>query len=272
MNKPSLITCLQSLLRRGLWPFTADPIPPGLYVFGTPAPDTPLLITVNSRHTVGRLRRVLTPLGVRLLVVDSGGVDVHSALAVDHLSWQEIKSTLQHGTMKDETVAICAPQVAILPLPVWEKLAGQDEEKELGGWQIEPGPVDARALPEFLAHDRQLTEGMKRRQLPVSDRLHLTLAHSGLFMLLASGPLLLFARQVWAIVIVLTLLIALLWAVPAPHLLKGWAGSNRLVYLLSLFFIIFVISQLGNLGLLATALLSACFVLLAWWHGMSVNF
>lgn len=208
---------VKALLERGLWPFTPDPLAPGLYTLGSPAGTTPLLITGNSRHTHNFLKRFLAPLGVRVLAVDTGGVDVYSALAAGGWSLDRIGQGLEK--LESEMVE---PQ-ALLPYPVWEVL-GDGEIEGLAGWRIRPGPADARHLPAFLARGRELTDDLKTMRFPWEDRLRLALAHAGLFALIAAVPLLLFGLKVLAAGLGMAILSAGLLALTWPWLpgKRGW--------------------------------------------------
>jgi len=211
---------LTSLLNRGLWPFTPDPIPVGLHILGSPAPDLPVLITGNSRHGLKRVRRVLTPIGARVLVVDTGGLDLHSACAAGSLTLKRIEESIRGLTSDAEQAPVAedVPQTqALLPYPVWKALGGE-EIGEVAGWRIGPGPADVRDLPAYLARGHELTEGMKVLRFPLADRLQLALAHAGLFALVAAIPMLFFGPEVLAAGIALILLSTFLFAVLWPWL------------------------------------------------------
>lgn len=185
---------IKSLAKRGLWPFTPDPASAGLYIFGTPSADAPLLITTNSAHTINHLQRILSPFGARVLAIDVAGVDVRSALAEGNFNQESIDNALcdfeaaatQAGDLQD-----MGSRQALLPYPVWEAL--RDEKLDTpNGWQLLPGPASAHCLPAYLAGGSDLTEHMKAIRLSFTERLKLAFAHSGLFFMLAALPLALF--------------------------------------------------------------------------------
>lgn len=206
----------------GLWPFAPDPAPAGLYTFGAPAPDSPLLITGNSRHTLNYLRRILTPLGARALAIDTGGVDVYSALAAADFTLEEIGAGLDSIRSNGEELET-EPKQALLPYPVWKTLS---EPQEIAGWQIAPGPAGACDLPAFFVRSCQLTDEMKTLRFPLEDRLRLGLAHAELFVLVAAIPLLFFGLKVMVTGAVLGLASVIMLAVLWPWL-PGKHGSLK---------------------------------------------
>ena len=213
---------LKALFKSGLWPFSPDPLSPGLYGLGSPAGSIPLLITGNSRHTFNHLERILAPLGVRVLVVDVGGVDVYSAVAAGGWNLDKIEDALKSFDPETGEAAADEPS-ALLPYPVWAALGGKEIE-DLAGWRIRPGPADARHLPAYLALGHKLTNGIKVMPFPLVDRLRLALAHTGLFALIAAIPFLFFGLEVLVAGLAMSTLSAGLLALTWPWLPgeSGW--------------------------------------------------
>jgi len=239
---------LRSLLNRGLWPFTPDPAPTGLHTFGSPAPDSPILITGNSRHTLRRLERSLTPISARVLTIDVGGVDVHSALASGGFSLTKVSESLTSLARKPEESSASerkALPVALLPYPAWEALGGE-KIGEVAGWRLDPGPADARDLPAYFARGCKLTDEMKVMRFPLGDRLRLALAHARLFVLIAAVPMLVFGWKVFAVGATLALLSAAFLAVLSPRLPGKHRPIKRLVFT-------YVIALAGLIGLIYSA-------------------
>lgn len=173
---------IRELLRKGLWPYAADPAPVGLLEIGSPPRNAPLIVEGNSRHALGRLRRVLLPIGGRALVVETGGRDLYTAFAEGTLRVETVVVAVEEVTLAGDTPPSNLP-VALLPYPIYQEW----NEAELS---IAAGPANAEDLPAFLASGQNLTEEMKRYRYSLRERLHLILAHAALLLLVAVGPLL----------------------------------------------------------------------------------
>ena len=229
-----MLNKIMDIIDRGLWPFTPDPVPAGVYEFGTPLKDTPALITSNSRHTLAQLRQILSPIGGRVLAIDTGGVDVHSALASGGWSIEKItvaletieqgksaSSSIEPGSHKD--VEPLDPVTVVLPYPIWEFLVS-DNSKEIKSYRLLPGPANARDLPAFFSRGCQLVEEMKVLSFTLHDRLSLCLAQAGIFCLVVTLPLFVLGWQElvvgMAIAVISALLFAIFWPLlPGKHFL-----------------------------------------------------
>ncbi len=224
----------QSRMFSGLWPFTPDPAPPGLHMFGSPPPNAPVLVTGNSRHTLRKLEHWLAPMGARVLAVDTGGNDIYSALAAGALTINKIATALESlpmgsaptspeqkpppgpdSSFLQEPPPTESPiRAALLPWAAWVALS--PEPTSIPGWTLTPGPADACDLPSFLrGSGGDLPDSYKRRRFPLEDRLELSLAHTLAFCLIAAAPLVIFGWKVlligWVMAVGSVLLLAFLW-------------------------------------------------------------
>lgn len=65
-------------------------VPPGLYALGTPGEESPAVVTASFRLTFDLLRRDLAGVSCWLLVLDTHGLDVASAVAAGRFSTDEV--------------------------------------------------------------------------------------------------------------------------------------------------------------------------------------
>lgn len=154
----SLVLALRELPARGLWPFTPDPAEPGLRVSGDPPAGTPLLIEGNSRHALDRLQRALGQAGCRLLLIDTGGLDLYTAYRTGRLAVEQILAPLPAADDSTEAPALQSPEEegvvpsphrdarALLPYPLWHALGPE----QLAAAGVHAGPAHPEELPAFL--------------------------------------------------------------------------------------------------------------------------
>lgn len=194
-----LVGALRELSARGLWPFTPDPAEPGLHALGNPATGTPLLIEGNSRHALGRLQRALGQAGCRVLLLNTGGLDLYTAYRTGRLAVEGILEALPAADesetgpataarVPEEEGVVSSPHQnvrALLPHPLWHALGGE----QLAASGVHAGPAHPEDLPAFLL-GAPLGPATVRPVPPLRERLHAATAHAGLFLLVAALPLL----------------------------------------------------------------------------------
>ena len=193
----SLVLALRELPARGLWPFTPDPAEPGLRVSGDPPAGTPLLIEGNSRHALDRLQRALGQAGCRVLLIDTGGLDLYTAYRTGRLAVEQILAPLPAADDSTEAPALQSPEEegvvpsphrdarALLPYPLWHALGPE----QLAAAGVHAGPAHPEELPAFLL-GAPLGPDTVRPVPPLRERLHAATAHAGLFLPVAALPLL----------------------------------------------------------------------------------
>lgn len=256
---------LRALPKQGLWPFTPDPAEPGQYIFGGADPRMPLWIAGNSRHDLKRLERVLSPLGMPVLAIDTDGLDLNLAQAAGLLTVEMISSALKTAA-EEETYGEIRRQI-LLAYPIWAALYGEASLTPTAYSRFlvpDPGPANAHDLPTFLARDRELTGAMKVRSVLLRDRLSLVFAHAGLFLLVTLLPMVLIGGwQALVLGTVMALVSALFTA-----LLWPWLSMKRELLKAALLglimsvaigagsYLIVDLPLLGSLALAASVLLS----------------
>lgn len=193
----SLVQALRELPAGGLWPFTPDPAEPGLRAIGDPAARTPLLIEGNSRHALGRLQRAFGRASCRVLLVDTGGLDLYTAHRTGRLSVEDILNLLPAADDGEAVLADQAPEEegvvptphrdarALLPYPLWYTIGPE----QLAAAGVHAGPAHPEELPAFLL-GAPLGPATGCPVPPLRERLHAATAHAGLFFLVAALPLL----------------------------------------------------------------------------------
>jgi acetyl-CoA decarbonylase/synthase complex subunit gamma len=120
---------------------------PGLYRVGTPDKNAPVLMTVNFSLTFFTLQGYLesTRVPCYMLIVDTEGLSVLTAVAAGKLSEMLVRDTLKKFGVEDEV----AHRKLIIP-GYAAPLSGRIEEAT--GWKVLVGPRDAAEIGDYL-HD-----------------------------------------------------------------------------------------------------------------------
>ncbi|MDD1657761.1 MAG: acetyl-CoA decarbonylase/synthase complex subunit gamma [Methanomicrobiales archaeon] len=134
-------------LRQNIYTDPQKPIQmtPGIYRVGNPARGDPLLLTVNFSLTYFTLLGYLeaSRISCFLLLVDTEGFSVLTAVASGKLNETMIRDSLQRFSVEAET----GHRTLVLP-GYAAPLSGRVEEAT--GWKVLVGPRDAAEVPEFL--------------------------------------------------------------------------------------------------------------------------
>jgi len=140
------------LLPQLVWRFNVytDPRKPvsvdaGVRTFGSPGRMAPVLITSNYALTYFIVENDLKSANIDcfLIVADTGGNSVESAVAGRYLTAQSIASALEDGKMAD----LVDHRHLILP-GLAARLSGETEETS--SWHVMVGPRDSSGLPDYL--------------------------------------------------------------------------------------------------------------------------
>jgi len=140
------------LLPQLIWRFNlyTDPRKPvsvesGVKTFGRPGPDSPVLITTNYALTYFTVESDIKAanLDCYLIVVDTGGLSVESAVAGRYFTADSIANAL-----KSCNVAALVSHTSLIIPGLAARLSGETEEST--GWQILVGPKDSSGIPQFL--------------------------------------------------------------------------------------------------------------------------
>jgi acetyl-CoA decarbonylase/synthase complex subunit gamma len=140
------------LLPQLIWRFNlyTDPRKPvsveaGIRIFGHPDKNSPVLITTNYALTFFTVESDLKTanLDCYLIVVDTGGLSVESAVAGRYFSVDSIVTAL-----KDMQVENLVTHKTLIIPGLAARLSGESEEAT--GWRILVGPKDSSGLPQYL--------------------------------------------------------------------------------------------------------------------------
>ena len=141
-----------ALLPQLIWRFNiyTDPRKPvsvdaGVKAFGSPGPTSPVLITSNYALTYFIVENDIKSANIDcyLVVADTGGNSVESAVAGRYLTAESIANALKDYKVSDmvEHRNLVLPGLAA-------RLSGETEESS--GWHVLVGPRDSSGLPEYL--------------------------------------------------------------------------------------------------------------------------
>ena len=140
------------LLPQMIWRFNiyTDPRKPvsveaGVRTFGKPDKNSPVLVTTNYALTFFTVESDIKAanLDCYLVVVDTGGLSVESAVAGRYFTADSIASSIREFNI----ASLVSHRVMIIP-GLAARLSGDAEEAT--GWQILVGPKDSSGLPLFL--------------------------------------------------------------------------------------------------------------------------
>jgi acetyl-CoA decarbonylase/synthase, CODH/ACS complex subunit gamma len=140
------------LLPQLIWRFNlyTDPRKPvsveaGVKTFGRPDRTSPVLITTNYALTYFTVESDIKAanLDCYLIVVDTGGLSVESAVAGRYFTAESIANAL-----RDYTVGSLVDHTTLVIPGLAARLSGETEEAT--GWKILVGPKDSSGIPQFL--------------------------------------------------------------------------------------------------------------------------
>lgn len=135
-------------LRQNIYTDPREPIQvtPGIYEFGKPAPDSPLLITTNFSITYFSVANEVEGSGIPswLLVADSEGMSVLTGWAAGKFDADKIAKTVKITGIEEKV------SHRKLTIPGAVAVLSGELEDELPGWEILVGPREAVDLPAYL--------------------------------------------------------------------------------------------------------------------------
>ncbi|MBF0478003.1 MAG: acetyl-CoA synthase subunit gamma [Candidatus Omnitrophica bacterium] len=141
-------------------------IAPGVYAFGRPDSQSPVLVSANYKLSFDVLRRELEGLDVWILVIDTKGVNVWCAAGKGTFGTQELVERVK-ATQLDRIVST---RKLILPQLGAPGISAHTV-KALCGFQVVYGPVQARDLKKFFDAGMKADPAMRRVYFGVMDRL-----------------------------------------------------------------------------------------------------
>ncbi len=120
-------------------------VEPGLRTFGEPDEHSPVMFTTNYALTYFTVQSDIKSSGADcyLIVVDTEGISVQSAIAGRRLTSEMVADALKETGVEDEV----KHRHLIIP-GMAARLSGEIEE--LSGWRVMVGPTDSSGIPKFL--------------------------------------------------------------------------------------------------------------------------
>ncbi len=141
-------------------------VAPGLYALGRPDPDSPVLVTANSKLTFDALRRDMDGQSAWLLVLDTRGVNVWCAAGKQLFSTREVAlRVLSTGLAR-----VVRHRTLILPQLSATGVKARDLRRACG-FSAEFGPVRSADLPAFLKSGNEAEPAMRRVTFTLAERL-----------------------------------------------------------------------------------------------------
>jgi len=144
-------------------------IAPGLYAVGSPAADSPVLVTANYKMTVDLLRRDLAGLDAWVLVLEAYGINVWCAAGKGSFGTAELVRRVNTTGLEQ----VVRHRRLILPQLGAPGVSAHEVRKGCA-FSVWYGPVRSADIREFLADDLQATPEMRRVTFTTVERLVLT--------------------------------------------------------------------------------------------------
>jgi len=144
-------------------------VEPGLYTLGSPADDSPVLVTANYRLTCNRLRKELEDKNAWVLVLDTKGINVWCAAGKGTFGTEELIKRVAAVGLD----SIVKHRALILPQLGAPGVAAHSV-KRATGFSVVYGPVQARDISAYISAGNSATEAMRAVTFTFRERLVLT--------------------------------------------------------------------------------------------------
>jgi hypothetical protein len=139
---------------------------PGLYAVGSPAPESPVLVTANYKLSFDALRRELSGIDAWIMVLDTRGINVWCAAGKGTFGTRE----LERRVMAARLDQVVSHRTLILP-QLGAPGVSAPEVKEATGFRVKWGPVRARDLRVYLGNGLKKDTAMRRVRFAFTDRM-----------------------------------------------------------------------------------------------------
>ncbi|MFX0085496.1 MAG: corrinoid protein-associated methyltransferase CpaM [Candidatus Hodarchaeota archaeon] len=148
------------------------PIEAGLYIYGNPSAQSPVLITANYQRTVRLVSNALQNQNAYLLVADTMGENIWCAARGDKFGLREVVEVIK-ATRIEELVQ---HRKLILPQLAAGGINHQQIKKAIG-WTVRFGPIYAKDIPSYLETGRK-TEKQRTVSFDLKERIEMALQQS----------------------------------------------------------------------------------------------
>ena len=140
-------------------------VEPGLYLLGSPTPESPVFASANYTLSFDALRSALAGFDAYILVLDTKGINVWCAAGKGTFGTNELVSRMETAGL----AGIVTHRKIILPQLGAPGISAHDVQRR-SGFTVEYGPVRAGDLPEYLRTGKA-APAMRRVQFPLQDRI-----------------------------------------------------------------------------------------------------
>ncbi|MCL2775105.1 MAG: mercury methylation corrinoid protein HgcA [Oscillospiraceae bacterium] len=144
-------------------------IEPGLYAVGEPDKESPVLVSANYKLTFDTLRKNLTGLDCRILILDTKGINVWCAAGKGTFGTDELINRIKTS----ELSKYVSHKKLILP-QLGATGVNANEVAQRSGYNINYGPIRAEDIKEYINAGYKASKEMRTVKFTLWDRLVLT--------------------------------------------------------------------------------------------------
>lgn len=195
-----------------------NPAPLGLYKFGNPGKNSPVLVTSNYVLTLARVARGLKDLDCYLLVVDGKGINVWCAAGAGHFTVASIINGIKLSPLED----LVTHRNLILPQFCATGIC-RDELKEKTGWLPRFGPTYSKDIHEYLRNNYKKTQAMRSANFRLGQRIEMGIGASLICVFVVTCIMVFVNVKVLYILIPIIYFQAILFSLVEPYLPR-WPG------------------------------------------------
>lgn len=166
-------------------------IEPGIYGFGNPDVNSPVLVTANYKLTFDKVRKELKGLNGWLLVLDTKGINVWCAAGKGTFGTEELVKRISMHRISE----LVSHRTLILPQLGATGVCAYEVTKSTG-FKVKFGPVRAADIKEYINNNYTKTERMRTVDFTFPDRMAISvmeLVHSLKYLLIAFIAIALFS-------------------------------------------------------------------------------
>jgi hypothetical protein len=144
-------------------------VEPGLYSVGKPDGDSPVLVSANYKLSFDALRKNLSGLDCRLLVLDTKGINVWCAAGKGTFGTDELVNRIEETGLSE----IVTQRKLILPQLGAPSVSAHEVARRTG-FNVVYGPVRASDIKAYISSGCKATKDMRTVKFTFWDRLVLT--------------------------------------------------------------------------------------------------